>query len=89
MSITIHPRHWIVEKAYLDIDSAVSEAMAKHPDLTYMELLSIFNRITASWIRWGIKDERKEDLCANSGIVVGSAGAPLSSVDAITRDKER
>jgi hypothetical protein len=57
----IHPRHFPVEKAYLDIDSAVSAAMAKHPDLTYLELLSIFNRIMASWIKWGIKDERKED----------------------------
>ena len=57
MSITIHPRHFPVEKAYLDIDSAVTEAMSKHPDLTYMELLSILNRITASWVKYGIKDE--------------------------------
>lgn len=61
MSIAIHPRHFPVEKAYLDIDNAVTEAIGKNPDLTYMELMFILNRLAASWIKYGIHDERKEE----------------------------
>ena len=61
MSLTIHPRYFPVERAYLDIDTAVSEAAMKHPDLTYLELFSILNRVQASWLRYGIKDERGPD----------------------------
>jgi hypothetical protein len=61
MGIKIHPRVMDVQKARNDIDAAVSEAMKKHSGLTYLELLSILNSIAASWIGWGIRDERHPD----------------------------
>lgn len=54
----IHPRSMPVQQAHADIDKAVTDAIGKHPDLTYLELLAILNQIAAAWIKYGIKDER-------------------------------
>jgi hypothetical protein len=57
-----HPRELPIQKAHSEIDRAVTDAVERHPDLTYLELLSILNQIAASWIKWGIKDERTESV---------------------------
>ena len=57
----LHPRVQIVQRAHNAIDAAVSGAMKEFPDLTYMELMSVLNQIQASWIKWGIRDERHPD----------------------------
>jgi hypothetical protein len=54
----LHPRVMPVQKAHADIAKAVTEAIAKRPDLTYLELLAILNQIAASWIKCALKDER-------------------------------
>jgi hypothetical protein len=59
--MNLHPRVLPVQQAHNEIDRAVTEAIAKHPDLTYLELLAIFNQIAASWIKIAIQDERKPD----------------------------
>ena len=45
--MNLHPRVLPVQQAHNEIDRAVTEAIAKHPDLTYLELLAIFNQIAA------------------------------------------
>jgi hypothetical protein len=57
--MNLHPRVLPVQQAHNEIDRAVTEAISKHPDLTYLELLAIFNQIAASWIKIAIQDERK------------------------------
>ena len=52
-------REFSVPKAHNDLAMAVTEAIGKHPDLTYLELLAILNQIAASWIKYGLKDEEK------------------------------
>lgn len=59
--MNLHPRVLPVQQAHNEIDRAVTEAIAKHPDLTYLELLAIFNQIAASWIKIAIQEERKPD----------------------------
>jgi hypothetical protein len=54
-----HHREFSVQKAHNDIATAVTEAIGKHSDLTYLELLAILNQITASWVKVAIQDERK------------------------------
>lgn len=54
----MHPRVMPWQRARNDISAAVSEAMKKHPDLTYIELFQIFNEITASWLKYALRDER-------------------------------
>ena len=56
----LHPRVEIYQRARNDIDAAVSEALRKNPDLTYLELASILNEIQRSWIGYGIRDERHQ-----------------------------
>lgn len=58
MPHTIHPRVMPFQKARADINDAVTEAIARHRDLTYLELLQILNEISASWLKYGIRDER-------------------------------
>lgn len=57
----LHPRAMLVLQAHNDIDEAVSNAMKKHPDMTYFELLQILNQISASWLKYAIRDERHPD----------------------------
>ena len=66
----VHSRVFPVQKAHNDIDMAVTEAISKHPDLTYLELLAILNQIAASWIKYGIQDESN----ANEAIKPGERG---------------
>lgn len=61
MPLKMHPRVVLVSKAHNDIEKAVLDAMGNHPDLTYVELLSIFNQISASWIKLAIRAERHPD----------------------------
>jgi hypothetical protein len=61
VSIRLHPRVPIYQKARNDIGKAVSDAMKDNPDLTYLELVGILNEIQRSWIGWGIRDERHPD----------------------------
>lgn len=61
MSIKLHPRVQIYQRARNDIDAAVSEALRKNPDLTYLELAGILNDIQRAWIGYGIRDERHPD----------------------------
>jgi hypothetical protein len=62
-----HPREFPVQLAHNEIDRAVTEAISKHPDLTYLELLAIFNQIAASWIKIAIQDERKPNDAIQPG----------------------
>jgi hypothetical protein len=39
-----------VQQAHNEIDRAVTEAISKHPDLTYLETLAILNQVAASWM---------------------------------------
>ena len=58
----LHDRVMPCQKARLDISTAVLEAVAKHPDLTYLEVLMILNEITGSdWIKYAIRQERHPD----------------------------
>ena len=57
----LHPRVPIYQKARNDMDAAISEALKRNPDLTYLELASILNEIQRSWIGYGIRDERHPD----------------------------
>ena len=59
--MNLHPRILPVQLAHNEIDMAVTEAIGRHPDLTYLELLAIFNQIAASWIKIAIQEERKPD----------------------------
>jgi hypothetical protein len=59
--MNLHPRVLPVQQAHNEIDRAVTLAISKAPDLTYLELLAIFNQIAASWIKIAIQDERKPD----------------------------
>jgi hypothetical protein len=45
-----HPREFPVQLAHNEIDRAVTEAISKHPDLTYLETLAILNQVAASWM---------------------------------------
>lgn len=56
-----HPRVLPVQQAHNEIDRAVTDAISKHPGLTYLELLAILNQIAASWIKIAIQEERKPD----------------------------
>ena len=67
MSILLHPRTMPVQQAHADLDKAVTEVIGKHPDLTYLELLAILNQIAASWIKYGIQDERSPNEAIKPG----------------------
>ena len=58
---------YLVQKAHNDLSTAVTEAISKHPDLTYLELLAILNQIAASWIKYGIQDERNPNEAIKPG----------------------
>jgi hypothetical protein len=55
----MHSRELSVQKAHNDLAMVVTEAIGRHPDLTYLELVAILNQIAASWLKYGIQDERK------------------------------
>jgi hypothetical protein len=55
----LHPREFPVQLAHNEIDRAVTDAIRKHRDLTYLELLAILNQVAASWIKIAIYQERK------------------------------
>jgi hypothetical protein len=48
--MNLHPRVLPVQQAHNEIDRAVTEAISKHPDLTYLETLAILNQVAASWM---------------------------------------
>jgi hypothetical protein len=55
--ITIHPRYFIVERAEIELSIAVTGIIEKH-GLTYVELFKILNGVTASWLKYALRDER-------------------------------
>ena len=59
--MNLHPRVMPVQRAHNEIDKAVTDAIGRHPDLTYLELLAILNQVAASWIKIAIQEERKPD----------------------------
>ncbi len=61
MTIRMHPREVQYQKARSSVSVAVSNALQRNPDLTYLELCAILNEVQASWLRYGIKDERAEE----------------------------
>jgi hypothetical protein len=63
----MHSREFSVQKAHNDIAMVITEAIGRHPDLTYLELLAILNQIAASWIKYGIQDERKPNEAIKHG----------------------
>jgi hypothetical protein len=65
--MNLHPRVMPVQQAHNEIDRAVTEAISKHPDLTYLELFAIFNQIAAAWIKIAIQEERKPDDAIQPG----------------------
>jgi hypothetical protein len=56
----LHPRHFIVSAAKIDIDKSVCDAVGRH-DLTHAELTSILADLVASWNRYAIRAEREEN----------------------------
>jgi hypothetical protein len=57
--MNLHFRVLPVQQAHNEIDRAVTDAVERHPDLTYLELLAILNQVAASWIKIAIQEERK------------------------------
>jgi hypothetical protein len=56
-----HPRTWLVNQASLAIHEAVTKAIEKHDDLTYIELLGILHELQGSWLKHALRDERHPD----------------------------
>ena len=54
---TIHPRYFIVERAEIELSTAVTGIIEKH-GLTYVELFKILNGVTTSWLKYALRDER-------------------------------
>jgi hypothetical protein len=54
----LHERVMPAQKAHNDISGAVLEAIGKHPNLTYLEVISILNQIQMSWLKHAIQQER-------------------------------
>ncbi len=57
----LHPRHDLTTAADIDIKTAVTEAIARHPDLSHAELQHIFLGIALSWNKFAIRDEREAE----------------------------
>ena len=57
----LHERVMPAAKARLDVQEAVTSIVGKHPDLTYLELITILNEVQASWLKWAIRQERHPD----------------------------
>lgn len=58
MTTKQHSREFLAQKAHNLLDAAVCDVIELNPELTYLELLSILNQISASWIKRAIQDER-------------------------------
>lgn len=56
----LHHREPIVQRAHLDLDTAVLDILQRY-DLTYAELFRIINEVEAAWIKYAIRDERHPD----------------------------
>jgi len=53
----MHPRVPIVQRAHVELDTAVTEIIKKY-ELTYYELFGVLNQVEASWLKYAIRDER-------------------------------
>ncbi len=60
-------REFSVQKAHNDMAIVVTEAIGRHPGLTYLELLAILNQVAASWIKIAIRDERNTNEAIKPG----------------------
>jgi hypothetical protein len=63
----MHEREIPVQKAHNDMAIVVTEAIGRHPGLTYLELLAILNQVAASWIKIAIRDERNTNEAIQPG----------------------
>lgn len=57
----LHPRHDLTTSAEIDIKTAVTDAIGRHPGLSHAELQHIFLGIALSWNKYAIRDEREAD----------------------------
>lgn len=58
----LHARVMPCQKARLDISTAIQDAVAKNPGLTYLEVIMILNEITGTdWIKYAMRHERHPD----------------------------
>ncbi len=55
----LHPRHAVVTVASIDIQAALTEAIARH-ELTHAELTGILAQQLVQWNKYAIRDERAE-----------------------------
>ena len=55
----LHPRHFIVSAAKIDIDQSVCDAVMRH-HLTHAELTYILADSVLQWNKYAIRDEREE-----------------------------
>jgi hypothetical protein len=59
MGIKLHPRYFIVAKAANDYQAMLFEFMSAHPDLTYVELLTILlPGIERLVVKYMLREER-------------------------------
>ena len=56
----LHPRYAITKQAALQIDKAISDAIAEH-DITYAELLVILAEQQRKWATYLLRAERHPD----------------------------
>ena len=64
---TLHPRYFIVEQAEIELSTAVTGIIEKH-GLTYAELFKVLNAVTASWLKYALRDERLADRNTESEV---------------------
>jgi hypothetical protein len=57
----LHPRYSQVASAETDVTGVVLDALKRHPDLTYLELLRIMNNVMATWLKYALREERHPD----------------------------
>jgi hypothetical protein len=56
----LHERVMIVQGAHNEMAKAVIDVVEKH-GLTYLELLACLNDVSASWLKYAIRNERHPD----------------------------
>ena len=54
----LHPRYFKVAGIDTESNMAIMDVIKRHQDLTYLELLRILNGITASYIKYALREER-------------------------------
>jgi hypothetical protein len=60
LTMKLHPRYFIVNKASLEIRSKVMEIMSEH-QLTSAEVIRIMLEAAADWMKYVVRAERHPD----------------------------